>query len=315
MTTVDHLKVSQTSGKDEDPKEKGFFNRPRAGGKTMWDWLNLLGILAIPLILGIATLSFGIQQANLAQQQHENDQKIANQQHEADKQSALDQQEATILQTYIDNIQDLLLNHHLLGSKTTDDVATLARARTLTALQGLDPERKGLLVQFIYEARLIGFRDSTSKPPHGPIINLLNANLSGADLISSATLFGVNLSGANLSRAILKRAHLRGAHLSGAQLLAADLSSADLSFAILIGANLSCDALLNANLSHADLLNSDLSDANLSGATLREAILRGAILSGDNLRGVQNLTQQQLDQVYSCKNAILPPGLTCHHNQ
>ena len=59
-------------------------------GKTLWDWLQLLSVLAIPLILGIATLSFGIQQANLAQQQHENDQKIANQQHAADKQSALD---------------------------------------------------------------------------------------------------------------------------------------------------------------------------------------------------------------------------------
>jgi hypothetical protein len=40
-------------------------------------------------------------------------------------------------ETYIDNIQDLLLNHNLLGSKPSGEVAILARARTLTALQGL----------------------------------------------------------------------------------------------------------------------------------------------------------------------------------
>src|SRR6266705_6024017 len=76
--------------------------------KTLWDWLQLLGILAIPLILGIATLLFGIQQAHLADLQHQSDQRLAQQQHDNDQQSALDQQRATILQTYLDNIQDLL---------------------------------------------------------------------------------------------------------------------------------------------------------------------------------------------------------------
>src|SRR5205807_8430708 len=63
--------------------------------KTLWDWLQLLAVLAIPLIIGIATLLFGIQQAHLADLQHQ-----------SDEQSALDQQRAAILQTYIDNIQD-----------------------------------------------------------------------------------------------------------------------------------------------------------------------------------------------------------------
>jgi hypothetical protein len=145
-------------------QKKPFAERTGLKGKTLWDWLQLLGILAIPIVVAGATLLFGIQQANLANQQHENDQKIANQQHEADQKQALDQQQAAILQTYIDNIQDLLLNHDLLKSKPTDDVAILARARTLTALQGLDPGRKGSLVQFLYEAQLIGFQgDKTDK--------------------------------------------------------------------------------------------------------------------------------------------------------
>src|SRR2546426_398752 len=56
--------------------------------KTMWDWLQLLGVLAIPLVVVGATLFFGIQQANLANQQHDTDQKIANQQHDTDQKIA-----------------------------------------------------------------------------------------------------------------------------------------------------------------------------------------------------------------------------------
>ncbi len=311
-------------------------------GKTLWDWLQLLGVLAIPLILGIATLFFGIQQAHLADLQHQSDQRLAQQQHEADQRQALDQQRATILQTYIDNIQDLLLNHNLLKSKPGDNVATLARARTLEALQGLDGKRKGVLLNFLYEARLIGLVDSSNGKKEDPIFSLSNADLSNADL-SGANLSGANLSGAILSSAFLTSAHLDGAFLnsafldqahldsaflSGANLDGAVLGGADLSAAFLNGADLSSaflqSALLNgahldgANLGFADLGGADLSAAGLSSAFLSGADLSGADLSGADLSNANlsetNLTQQQLDQVYSCTNAILRPGLTCHKN-
>jgi Pentapeptide repeats (8 copies) len=141
--------------------------------KTLWDWLQLL---LIPLVLTVGGLLFSTYQ------------------HNTDQQSALDQQQATILQTYFDNIQDLLLNHNLLKSSLDTsnpyhDVSILARARTLTAIQGLDPERKGLLVQFLYEAGLIGYSDTKNKP-HLSIINLIGADLT------DATLTDANLSGA-----------------------------------------------------------------------------------------------------------------------
>src|SRR5215467_2521107 len=71
--------------------------------KTLWDWLNLFGVFLIPLMIGVFTIASSIQQSNSSQQQHNTDMEIA-----------LDQQRATILQTYISNIQDLLLNHNLL---------------------------------------------------------------------------------------------------------------------------------------------------------------------------------------------------------
>ncbi len=32
------------SGKGEDTEQKGFFDRPLPGGKTPWDWLQLIGV-------------------------------------------------------------------------------------------------------------------------------------------------------------------------------------------------------------------------------------------------------------------------------
>jgi hypothetical protein len=43
-------------------------------GKTLWDWLDLLAKLAIPIVVLGATLGFGWWQSQLAQQQHASDQ-------------------------------------------------------------------------------------------------------------------------------------------------------------------------------------------------------------------------------------------------
>jgi uncharacterized protein YjbI with pentapeptide repeats len=212
-------------------------------GKALWDWLQLLGV---PLLLAGATIVFSFVQFHLADQQHASDQRIANQQHAIDQQNALDQQHATTLQTYIDNIQELLLKDNLFGDnpapknnidKTTiHEVQELARARTLTALQGLDPDRKGRLVQFLWEAQLISSAEFTQdgklKLRHNPIIDL-----SGASLI---------------------RANLFGAYLTGAYLFGAYFFGADLGYANLTGADLSYASLTDANLSYAHLTQQQL---------------------------------------------------------
>jgi uncharacterized protein YjbI with pentapeptide repeats len=234
MTTVNNHNVSPPLGKYEDPKEKGFFNRPMVGGKSLWDWLQLVGILLIPLVIFLATMRFNQQQADLAQQQHDNDQKIA-----------LDQQRADTLQKYLDSIQDLLLNGNLLKADPPDpnnpynDVATLARARTLTALEGLDSKRKGTLVQFLYDAKLInGSTVECMQCEHlTPIISLRGADLRGADL-RGVDLNGVDLSYADLSNADLSHTGLEGANFSGTNLSGTNLSGTSFDVADLGGANL-----------------------------------------------------------------------------
>ena len=200
-------------------KKKPFLEWMVAG-KTLWDWMQLL---IIPFVLTVGGLLFSTYQ------------------HDADQQRALDQQQATVLQTYIDNIQDLLLNHNLRNSKPDDEVAIIARARTLTALQGLDSERKGRLLTFLHEADLIGYIDANGVVQKR-VIDLYNANLSGADLtaadLTGANLSQVDLNGAYLGNADLTSADLSGVHLAHADLFFANLTNADLSQAILDDADL-----------------------------------------------------------------------------
>ena len=131
-----------------------------------------------------------------------------------------------MLQAYLDGMSQLLTDKDrpLHRASVGDSLSTVARARTLTVLSRLDGDRKGSVVQFMYESSLIS-RDR-------PVLNLLGANLIKANLgganLDAANLFVARLSMANLRGASLQGASLQGASLGGPDLLAADLSRADL---------------------------------------------------------------------------------------
>lgn len=120
--------------------------------KMLWDWLQLLAALAIPVVIAAGTLWFSAQQG------------------EANTRIAQDQQQEDALQTYLDHMSDLLLNNKLHESQPGDGVRNVARARTLTILPQLDGARKGEIVRFLLDARLIDRKN--------PIIDLFYAILS-----------------------------------------------------------------------------------------------------------------------------------------
>jgi uncharacterized protein YjbI with pentapeptide repeats len=128
------------------------------------------------------------------------------------------------LQAYLDQMSQLMLGGNLRDSEEDSEVRTLARARTRTVLARLDGQRKGRVVQFLYEASLI-VREH-------PVVSLSDVRLRGADL-SHLDLSGAALSGADLSSADLNDADLSGANLRETYLVETDLSDTDLS-----GANL-----------------------------------------------------------------------------
>ena len=256
------------------------------GGKTLWDWLQLL---IVPVVLSLITVAFAWQQ-DIRQDQIENQRAKA--EREVGKQRAQDE----ALQAYLNQMGSLLLEKDLRESKEDSEERTLARARTLTVLGRLDPSRKTAVMEFLVEAELVQRVEG-----RGPIIRLGSADLRGANLSDPdeislgcglscyyprqvANLRGADLAFTNPTNAQLYRADLGDANLHGANLGDADLRGAFLEDANLSNANLGDANLNGAWLKNADLLNANLRDADLHGAdpdpdpgTL--ANLRGAKLS------------------------------------
>src|SRR5215217_3643709 len=274
-------------GEADLPKPENREVRPE---KTVWDWLQLL---IVPVVLAIVTIVFTLYQegrlSRIEQQRAQNAPQVAE-----------ERARAAELQDYLDQMGSLLLNKDrpLRQSKEGDDVRIIARARTLTILERMNPSRKRQVIQFLYEADLIRGVEGSQ-----PIMSLREVNLSDAYL-SNANLSNANLSGANLEKAALAEADLSGAYLSGADLWRASLFETYLSRAGLSGAYLGEADLYGAHLSSANLTNADLRGAYLGGAGLSDANLNDA-----NLRNAQGATGKKLeDMAKTLEGATMPDG-------
>jgi len=237
--------------------------------RTVFDWAMLisqvLGAIAIPFVVTILglylTQQVTQQQAQASERQHQTDLQIAN-----------DQQQYDILQTYLDNISDLLLNHNLHASKPGNEVSQLARERTITVLRRLNAKNNRIVLQFLQDSHLIGSNNA--------VIDLSDSYLTGDDLTY------VNLSGALLNNVNLKNTDLSGTYLTDAHLNDAHLNNANLSMTHLSGADLS-----GADLSKANFRDADLNTALVSNEQLAQAkSLKGAIMPDGSIHpysGVQ----------------------------
>ena len=238
------------------------------------------------------------------------------------------------LQNYFEDVGELLIEQPLRRASPGDNLSTVVRAQTLSMLEGLDPDRKRILLLFLYESGLIYERKLVVRLAAAKLndANLGEANLSGADLrganLGEADLSGADLSGADLIETNLSGADLRGARLIGADLIGADLSGANLSGAnlgeanliearlsgarlsdtYLSGADLSGARLIEADLSGADLRGADLSDTYLNLANLSGADLSGADLRGADLSKAVGLTDEQVAAAEYLDDATMPNG-------
>ncbi len=230
----------------------------------MWAWLDLL---IVPFFIAVSVYGLGLLQA-LAQQRVE-----------------AQRAEQTTLQAYLEQMSTWLIDSDLRTSKDID-VRNAARARTLTTLDALNPERKRRVLRFLEETKLLrparlSQEESITndcqqdKVPSvsqakRPVISLRYACLSGVELGRHGVLGGIDLQQADLASAAISNANLTNTSLRGANLFETNLSSTDLTGADLRGA-----CLANANLSGADLTSADIS-------------------------------QEQLDQVKSLEGATMP---------
>lgn len=327
------LPPSYTNGKTPvvpvppKPKKRGI--NWGFSDKSFWEWTLLLvsilaaiGAIAIPFVVSViglyATQQITFQQAQFTAQftQEQNKLSIAasERQHKTDLQIASDQQQEAVLQNYLDRMSSLLLNNHLHESQPGDEVRNVARAITLTALQSLNPLRKGIILRFIYESGLVSISDQ--------IIDLNGVDLGGVDLSqfkSSQFKFrnfkdlilieggGSDLGNIDLHQAILDNAVLNQANLAYANLDNSNLSGANLIGAILDNATMRQAIMHGVNLTGASLEGANLTNVDLGGADLTNADLTNTILDLTNLKGVK-ITSQQLKQVKSLHDTTMPDG-------
>jgi hypothetical protein len=236
-------------------------------GKTLWDWQALLFVpVTIALIASLITLYQTVRQ-----------QEIENQ-----------RAEAASLQSYLDQMSPLLIDEDL---RTTEDadVRNLARARTLTTLDELQPERKRRVLRYLTETGLLHASlpegqplvsdcpedaPPTILPDKAPVISLMYARLDGIGISRHGLLGGIDLRQADLANASISNANLSNTSLRGANLFEADLTSTNL-----VGADLRGACLSGANLTAADLSSADLTGADVT----REQLGQAASLQGASL--------------------------------
>jgi uncharacterized protein YjbI with pentapeptide repeats len=247
-----------------------------------------MSLLIVPAVLAAGGVWFNTHQ-------NEADNARSDQQRAVNLNIAANQSQDTVLDTYFDRMSDLLLSKNLASSSSASQVATVARARTITALQrfhsdtlrGGYSDRKGLLLRFLFEAGLI------STPT--AIVNLTSADLTGANLgdLEIKHIDGKDCAPPENSRAPA---------LSMFNLNHADLSGVDLA-----GANLARTILDDSNLTDANLAGANLIGAHLTGATMIRTSLAGAVLD-DAVLSDAALTDDQLKEAKSLKCTILPNG-------
>ena len=280
--------------------------------KTLWDWMDLL--LVPFFLMGTALL--------LRQYGRQNERQRVKDRLSIEQDIEADRQHEEALQAYFDRIIELVLKDKL-SKFSPDEIRNVARTRTLAVLRRLDPRRKGMVLLFLRDSRLIDRHDA--------VIDLCGADLRGA-LLAHASLKRLNLAEADLREADLRganlgKSYLSATNLSGAHLEGADLSGADLFEANLNGAHLNQSRLREANLNGADLrgcrlIEADIREADLTGVNLNvsdlvKADLRGANLDGAKLLGADlsqadlsgtHIPETELEKAKSLEGATMPDG-------
>lgn len=81
-------------------------------GKTLWEWLNLLGVLAVPIVVGFGAVWYTVRQTKAsetaAEQQRKTEQERAEQQHKSEIEVA-EQRHKTELEIATDNQREAAL--------------------------------------------------------------------------------------------------------------------------------------------------------------------------------------------------------------
>ncbi|GCE60398.1 pentapeptide repeat-containing protein [Microcystis aeruginosa] len=233
--------------------------------KSFWDWLQLL-IVPLMLAFGAFYLSYASETR--------------------DKQIAKDGEQQELLKDYFSKMQTLIVETKKSkdsqpkivetkksvettkskdsqpnpdGAPLLPEFIPIAEALTFAVLDQLDGKRKGKVITYLADSKLItaNIKDKDSKP----VIDLKNANLKeieidnldmNGQLIDKDTIQGVIIRGADMTNANLKKVYLTYSDLTGSDLSNATLTTVDLT---------------GAKMESVKLIETDIKDITISPQT------------------------------------------------
>jgi hypothetical protein len=233
--------------------------------KSFWDWLQLL---IVPLMLAFA--AFYLSYASETR-----DKEIAEKRKEQELLIAEERKQQELLKDYFYKMQTLILaekrlpksNNKPTGSPSLDqnqpklspESQAIAKALTFAVLDELDGKRKGKVISYLADSKLI-IEDPTLKSKSE--INLEHANLK--DIV----LQGVVMPFVKINNADMTNARLDNVDLSNSDLADSDLSEATLKNVKLIEAKVYRVNFTKTNLTGVNFSNTDLNNSNFYNATL-----------------------------------------------
>ncbi|CAF3450864.1 unnamed protein product [Rotaria sp. Silwood1] len=246
---------------------------PNCLNHSLFEWINLISNVFIPLIIGILTIVLPVQQENLNEHQHENSKTIVFNNRLSYIQSLHDEQYQNILNIYQQALMNLILKYNFSNNSIENErILLIIRTKTLHVLRQLDPVRKLSLIQL---------------------------------LIDSGIQYRINISHVDLSSLIFPPGSFYN-HLQFINILARNISLKNI---YLFQSNFSYSILddslfLNSNCSYADFRYASLQRTDWTNTDVTQAIFNYTNLDQ------AKLTKEQLAKVQSLQGAILPNGST-----
>ncbi|UJR08862.1 hypothetical protein I4U23_013117 [Adineta vaga] len=236
---------------------------------------HFISAILIPVLLAVFTIILAFQQESIAKTNRDIDLQIASKQHQQNLDLAIDEQRNTLLVTYIDDISDLLLANNL--SLNRQILNAIVYPKTLAVLRQLDSIRKGHLIQFLRNSRLIATENPT-------FLSLRYADFNSVRLGSLRE--SINMQYISFA----------SSYLENASFISGSFSHSDFTFSRMHG------TLLNSSFNYATFHEADLTEVDFSNSSVYKADFTAA-----NLRNAK-ISSAKLNSVGSISNAALPNG-------
>jgi uncharacterized protein YjbI with pentapeptide repeats len=232
------------------------------------------------------------QDRELANARYEQDQLLDNQRREQDYQLKQHHRQQDlqiaqtirldfILSTYLNEMSQLLIKYNFTLNENLRQ--TVARPKTLTALEQLDPKRKTLVLEFLHESNLIRGQHIFFESSR---INMNGANFNNIDLTNT-----------QLTYRIISYLSLADTQVINASFHNCDMKVSNFERAIMIGTSFNGALLSNSKFFRTSLVNTDFTDTNVVSADFIQANLTGS-----------NITDEQLETTETYHRAILSNG-------